>query len=125
MSLIDHAERELKLAGLFDKDSDYGGMIAEAVMKLIKTHSAEGHSGFSHAYTLHVFNIVANFKPLAPIGTTKDEWMEVGDEMWQNKRQSSCFSTDAGKPYFRRIVEGSHSCQLLRRRLGCRSKASP
>lgn len=37
MSLKDHAKRELALAGLFDKDSDYAGMIGHAVMKMIES----------------------------------------------------------------------------------------
>ena len=32
-NLVKHAERELRKAGLFDQDSDYNGMIAEAIAK--------------------------------------------------------------------------------------------
>lgn len=58
MSLREEAKRNLELAGLFNKDSDYGGMIGEAVMKLVNCHLDEGHSGFSHELTLHIFNKV-------------------------------------------------------------------
>lgn len=58
MSIREEAKRNLELAGLFDKDSDYGGMIGDAVMKLVNCHLDEGHSGFSHELTLHIFNKV-------------------------------------------------------------------
>lgn len=58
MSMREDARRNLELAGLFDKDSDYDGMLGEAVMKLVNTHLDEGHSGMSHVYTLHLFNKV-------------------------------------------------------------------
>lgn len=58
------ARRELTKAGLFDPDSDYEGMIAKAVMELIETFSAQGHSGFSSELTLQAFNYVARRRPL-------------------------------------------------------------
>lgn len=58
MSVSSDAKRNLELAGLFDKDSDYGGMLGNAVLKLVETHFAEGHSGFSHELTLSIFNKV-------------------------------------------------------------------
>jgi hypothetical protein len=101
-----HAEQELKLAGLYDKDADYGGLIPDAVMKLVKALSGEGHSGGSHGLVLDIFNRVANFKTLTPLTNDPSEWMEVSAEMagrpgvWQSMRQSSCFSNDGGKTYY-------------------------
>ena len=40
--LTDHARNELKLAGLFDKDSDYDGMLGDSVMELVKVFSKQG-----------------------------------------------------------------------------------
>jgi hypothetical protein len=104
-NLVKHAEKELKLAGLFDKDSDYDGMLGEAVLELVKVFSKQGHSGFSAHQTLKIFNIVADYKPLTPIGKSKDEWMNVsencdGYEMWQNKRRGTTFSRDGGKTWY-------------------------
>ncbi len=42
MSERENAKKNLEMAGLLDKDSDYGGMIGEAVLKLIDTHFDEG-----------------------------------------------------------------------------------
>lgn len=104
-NLVKHAEYELKLAGLFDKDSDYDGMLGEAVMELVKVFAKQGHSGFSAHQTLRIFNEVANFKPLTPIGKSKDEWVDVSEmsseqPMWQNKRRGTTFSRDGGKTWY-------------------------
>jgi hypothetical protein len=99
-NLIEHAKEELELAGLFDKDSDYDGMLGKAVMDLVKVFSKQGHSGWSAHQTIKIFSIVANYKPLTPIGTTKDEWVEVSDKCWQNRRRSSTFSRDGGKTWY-------------------------
>jgi hypothetical protein len=103
-NLVKHAERELKLAGLFDKDSDYDGELGKAVLELVKVFAKQGHSGFSAHQTLRIFNEVASYKPLTPIGKSKDEWMEVSDmssePMWQNTRRSTTFSRDGGKTWY-------------------------
>lgn len=102
-----HAESELRLAGLFDKGSDYDGMIGEQVMKLIRALD-DGHSGGSMSITLAAFDRVVRFRTLTPITSNPDEWMQISPDMWpggsptawQNKRQSSCFSNDGGKTYY-------------------------
>ena len=105
-NLVEHAEYELKLAGLLDKDSDYDGMLGKAVLELVKVFSKQGHSGFSAYQTLQIFNEVASYKPLSPIGVSKDEWMDVtehtadGKGMWQNRRRSTTFSRDGGKTWY-------------------------
>lgn len=96
MSLVEHAEFEMRCAGLFDKDSDYGGMIGEAVMRLVRVHAAEGHSGFSHGLVVDVFNRVINYKTLSPLTAAPDEWMLVADDMWQSRRDPAVFSADGG-----------------------------
>ena len=58
MSIKEDAKLNLEMAGLFDKESDYGGMLGDAVMRLVRTHCNEGHSGMSHEITLQVFNKV-------------------------------------------------------------------
>lgn len=102
--LVNHAEDELERAGLFDPDSDYNGALAHGVMHLIQTFSKQGHSGFSAAMTLQLFEKLANFKTLTPITDDPDEWHDVSDisgtPMWQNKRDPSYFSRDEGKTWY-------------------------
>lgn len=108
-NLVRHAEFELRRAGLFDKDSDYEGMIGEAVMKMVQVVAAEGHSGMSHSLTMEIFNQVVNYKTLTPITNDPTEWVNVADErqpdggvrpLHQNRRQPSLFSHDGGKTYY-------------------------
>ena len=90
----------MRLAGLYDKDADYDGLIPDAVMALVKTHSEQGHSGMSSAITLEIFNKVINFKALTPLSSNPAEWEDVGGGFWQNKRQCSCFSKDGGATWY-------------------------
>jgi hypothetical protein len=95
-NLEKYAESEMKRAGLFDKDSDYGGMLADGVMKLIKVFGDEGHSGGSAHLTMAIFEKVARFHPLTPLTGADDEWMNVSEmspgPMWQNIRCGSVFT---------------------------------
>jgi hypothetical protein len=50
----------LKNQGLFDEDSDYGGMLGEAVLELVKVFSKQGHSGFSAMLTKEMFYRLLN-----------------------------------------------------------------
>ena len=105
MSLIDHAKLELQIAGLFDSDSDYGGMVAHDVMELIEVFAKQGHSGMSAPYVASIFNKLANFEPLLPITGKDEEWGDVRDigngvPWYQNKRCSALFKDGKdGRPY--------------------------
>lgn len=102
MSLVEYAREEVRRAGLLDVDSDYDGMLGTAVMELVEKFAEQGHSGYSAAATLSIFARVAAFKPLTPIGSDPDEWMEVSssEPVWQNRRRSSTFSRDGGKTWY-------------------------
>lgn len=94
-----YAKSEMERAGLFDKNSDYGGMLGEAVMKMIKVFADEGHSGFSASMAISIFEKVARFEPLTPLTGEHGEWMEVGDGCFQNVRCSHVFKDADGKAY--------------------------
>jgi hypothetical protein len=100
MTLVEHAKKEVELAGLLDEDSDYDGMIGEAVIELAEVFGKQGHSGFSAMYTLSIFDKVARFQNLTPLTGDPDEWMNVTDNLWQNKRNPEAFSTDSGKTWY-------------------------
>jgi len=103
---LEAAKKELEKAGLFDKDSDYDGMLGHAVMKLMEVHLKEGHSGYSNGAAVNIFSRLATGKTLSPITNDPAEWMDVvgaseGQEpMWQNRRDSTNFSNDGGKTYY-------------------------
>lgn len=99
MSFESHAKDELTRAGMFDKDSDYGGMLGEAVMKMIKQFAEEGHSGFSANAAINLFSRLARFEPLTPLTGEDDEWAEVEPSgLFQNKRCSHVFKEN-GEAY--------------------------
>lgn len=90
-SLLNHTQRELRAAGLCDSDSDYGGMLAEAVLALVRVFDEQGHSGFSANQVIKIFSRVAAYEPLCPLTGADDEWMEVSEGMEQNLRCSHVF----------------------------------
>lgn len=98
MSLQTFAKDEMKRAGLFDADSDYGGMLGESVMKMIDVFADEGHSGFSAGMAISIFEKVARFEPLTPLTGEDDEWMEIAEGEYQNVRCSHVFKKN-GEAY--------------------------
>lgn len=99
-SLVQHAKRELRTAGLFDADSDFDGEIGVQVSSLMDVLTAYGHSGASLEQTLSVFDKLARGKPLTPLTGEDDEW-EVPEQckldypqMLQNKRYHFIFKDD-------------------------------
>ena len=127
--MVEHAERELGLAGMYDYKvdgdemlGDYNKMVADAVMELIEIFAKQGHSGFSAGMARELFNELANYKALTPLTDDPDEWNDVSDIggidylMWQNKRDSMNFSKDGGETWvhlddedFSEYFEDSHS----------------
>ncbi len=104
-NLEQHAEYELRKAGLFDKDADYGGMLGRAVMDIVKVFAKQGHSGFSAPYVVALFTKIANWDTLTPITNDPEEWEDVskyfdGKPQWQNKRCPRFFSKDGGKTWW-------------------------
>jgi len=100
-NLVKHAETELKIAGLFDKDSDYGGMLGESVLELMGVFSKQGHSGHSAGMVSNLFDELSRYKNISPLTLEDDEWSECSDGMYQNKRRSSVFKNGKdGRAYF-------------------------
>lgn len=99
-NLVRHAQRELELAGLFDEDADYGGMLAEGVMRLVRVFAEEGHSGASAGITVAILERLLRFQPLTPLTDDPAEWNEVGEDTWQSSRRPDAFSEDGGKTYY-------------------------
>lgn len=107
MALVEFAERELRAAGLFDKDSDYDGMLGDAVMELVKVFAAQGHSGASAHMTIDIFMRVAAYQPLVALKNpmTTGEFIDHsdihgGNPVYQSTRKSSVFSEDGGKTWY-------------------------
>ena len=91
MSETNRMVNELKLAGLFDKDSDYEGMVGKAVKELLETFQKQGHSGMSAPHVAKIFSRLIQGDTLTPLTGEDSEWMEVGEDLLQNVRCSSVF----------------------------------
>lgn len=101
MGLIEHAKRELEISGLFDKDADYGGLLADNVMELIEVFSKQGHSGSSATMVSDLFNKLSRYKQISPLTAKDEEWCETADGIFQNIRNSAVFKDGKdGKAYF-------------------------
>lgn len=103
-NLIRHAQTELSLVGLYDEDSDYGGMIGRSTEDLIRVFAMQGHSGFSASWVMDLFTKLASHESLTPLTSNPDEWVDVseasGRPLWQNKRCPSAFSENGGATYY-------------------------
>lgn len=103
--MLQHAENELRLAGFFNEDADYNGMIPAAVLELLRVFDNQHHSGASGNLVLHLFTKLARYEPLTPLTYGPEEWHDIteingGEPLWQNKRKSSVFSKDLGKTWY-------------------------
>lgn len=100
MTLVEHAERELALAGVAG-DDDYDGMLYEAVMELVRKFADQGHSGASAAMAVSMVEKLMRFEPLTPLTGDDTEWNDVSDvggrdggALFQNNRYSAVFKDD-------------------------------
>ena len=101
MTTTDVCIEELRRAGLLNKDSDYDGMLGEAVKELLLVFQKQGHSGYSAQATASIFYKLVKGEPLSPLTDDPSEWMEVTDNILQNRRVSNVFidKTVSDKPY--------------------------
>jgi len=100
MDLHEYAEKELKLAGLMDEDSDYGGMLGKGALEIVDVFAKQGHSGMSASIMVQILGLLLQYQPLTPLTYHSDEWNQVGAMMWQNNRDSRIFSEDFGRTHY-------------------------
>lgn len=105
MSLVEHAEYELQLAGYNVNNTDensesyYADFVGKCALDLIKLLASQKHSGFTANATVALFNRLAQQKPLTKeLSDNPNEWIDrtemSGYTVYQSKRNPSCFSTD-------------------------------
>lgn len=105
-NLVTHAERELRLIG-YDVESakiegawDPDRAMVTGLLSMVKIFANQGHSGSSAAYQSQVLGKLLTFDNLTPLTDDPAEWVEVGDGMYQNIRNSKNFSHDGGRSYW-------------------------
>lgn len=106
MTLIDHAKRELDLIVKQCEDEEAAKMqeaINKDIMNIVEMFGNQGHSGFSASYAIKIITKLLNYDFITPLTGEDDEWMEVTDGVYQNKRQGRIFKQADrfdGKPYY-------------------------
>lgn len=98
-NLVDYAKDELKRIGMIDSGESYNDLTAKAILDLIELFDSQDHSGFSAPCVIDTFSRLAMFKPLSPLTGKDDEWNELGDGSFQNKRYSAVFKEKDGTAY--------------------------
>lgn len=84
--LVEYVKAELERVG-----DMYDGMVNKAVIDIAEKFSEQGHSGGSAMLVVQILEKVLRFRPLTPLTGEDDEWMEVEDGLFQNKRCPSVF----------------------------------
>lgn len=93
-NLIEHAKREFAAMGykpVEQCEDDPDKWIQEGVLALLQVFSEQGHSGSSAPYAIQCFTKLAAFEPLGPLTGADDEWANVADGVYQNKRCGHVF----------------------------------
>ena len=106
MNLIEHAKRELDLILKSCEDEEAVKMqkaINKDIMDIIEMFGNQGHSGFSASYTINMLTKLLNYSFITPLTGNDDEWIEVSDGVFQNKREGRIFKQADrfdGKAYY-------------------------
>lgn len=105
--LIQHAMNEFQYAGWVDENGvwkdDMQQSLCENIMKMLDVFSEEGHSGSSAPYAINLFKRLASWEIIGPLTGADEEWNEVSDGVFQNKRCTAVFKQADrfdGKPYW-------------------------
>lgn len=95
MRYRDHAFQEFKAAGWLDENGEFKdemqAQICNSVIDLLHVFAKEGHSGSTAPYAIDMFSKLAGFKLIAPLTGEDDEWSEVSEGVFQNRRCSHVF----------------------------------
>lgn len=86
-NLMAHAESELPPT---DGDETQA-LMNRNLRELVLVFSSQGHSGFSAGYAAAALGKLMRFEPLRPLTGEPDEWNEVGEGVFQNRRCSRVF----------------------------------
>lgn len=94
--LVRHARRELELAGEEPETVDW-------YCRVVREFASYGHSGGSASVAVPVLHELLQYHPLSRLTSDPAEWIDQGSvsgyPLWQNRRDSRCFSEDGGKTW--------------------------
>ena len=100
--LYKHAKYELDL--VYDEESLKDEINKDIYDNILNTVDAftdfNGHSGLSARHTIDLISRLLNYEAISPITSNPEEWNDIGDGLWQNKRDAKYFSKDGGKTWY-------------------------
>lgn len=117
--LVSHARQELE-------HSEIEPELRPSILMAVEAFASyQGHSGTSAEITADIIYRLLKLQTLAPITNDPEEWIDVADfadgPLWQNRRQSDCFSDTHGVTYYCLSEQRRWVPHILRRtRLGYR-----
>jgi len=98
MSLERYAKAELDR--IPKDDDEYQEMMNEDILEIVRIFAKQGHCGSTASYAIPVLNRLLQFKPLSPLTGDDDEWNEVADGVFQNKRCGDVFKNANGTAHY-------------------------
>jgi len=90
-----HAERELNT---FFGDDPMDHKMRKDVTEIIHVFGSHHHSGFSAGIAISLLQCLLKWNPLTALTGEDDEWIEVAENMWQNRRCSRVFKERMSEP---------------------------
>lgn len=101
MNTIEYAKEELKRCGyaMDGTDDPYNQMAIDAILEIVEVFSKQGHTGFSAGYVINAITKLLSHEPLTPLTGADDEWNDIGEGNFQNKRCSRVFKNQDGQTY--------------------------
>lgn len=93
-NLIDYAKKELSR---IPHDNDgLQDQMDRCILDLVSVFCSQGHSNTSAFYIINILDRILRFLPLQPLTGEDDEWVEIADGTFQNKRCSRVFKDENG-----------------------------
>ncbi len=87
MSIIKWAKDELK-------QIDFGEEDTAVMLSILEKFFAQWDSGKASAIAIPILQRLLTVKALSPLTGEENEWQQVGEGVWQNKRTPSIFKDD-------------------------------
>lgn len=100
MNIIGFAKEEFRFAKWTDENGNFYDemqkVMCDSILKLLEVFAEENHSGLSASYALNIFEKLARWEPISQITGEDSEWVEVSENLWQNKRCFRVFKDETG-----------------------------
>lgn len=110
MSYVEHARRELQLAGITDEDPAYAAAVVAAVAVLQALIAREQRAADEVAQQL---GTLLGYGTLTPLTDEPSEWLDrsrqMGRLLWQSARNPYAYSDDGGRTYWLLAERQAHS----------------